>query len=126
MSDILVNGKSFRQQFRKCGAACKHGPGGQGHGPYWYSFEAGSSSHYIGRELPPAVAAHLDLLTDDRKRLEKLRGELAGDVVNAETALQHARGLLRALDNLMLGRHLDRAGLVELELDKYLEVLKAL
>jgi uncharacterized protein DUF6788 len=55
---------TYRQQYRRCGktgcSVC--GPGGQGHGPYWYAYwsEGGRMrSRYVGKDAPveaPRVA----------------------------------------------------------------------
>ena len=75
-SDIKVNGVTYRQQFRKCGkAGCKCNTG-EGHGPYWYSYDGSSAAKYVGIKLPEHVIKHKELLRASRPQIKKIRAEI--------------------------------------------------
>lgn len=79
MSDITVNGVTYRQQYRKCGKAecrCVDGDpySGEGmHGPYWYA----DGTKYVGKELPQWLTDHLALLETEKDNLKELKREIS-------------------------------------------------
>jgi hypothetical protein len=126
MTDIMIDGVKLRQQYRKCSHGCETCTKGPGHGPYYYASRPGEALKYLGKELPPAIAEHLAGLKADAADLQKLREELARDVVDADTAAQHAHRLLRALDDLCMGISIDAGSLKELGLERFAKVKKSL
>jgi len=126
MSDITINGVRFHQQHRKCCRTCTHGPGGMGHGPYWYAFGIVGKTTYIGKELPALVAEHLDGLVARKDELAAKRAELVQQLDQLRTQVQHLDTLRRALDGLTDGGFIDTKALKELGLEAFSKVLKIL
>jgi len=69
---FTLEGFTYYQQGRKCGRAGCKCQRGELHGPYWYKRDLSSGAVvYVGRDLPPEIAAARgwhDLLVGDMRR----------------------------------------------------------
>ena len=116
---IKVNGVQYRQQYRRCGKpGCKCNTG-EGHGPYWYSYDGNSPAKYVGAKLPESVTAHVALLKKSLPKLKTIKVKIAKQRDEAyQEYLRHDRELT-ALRNLEAGEYtaseiLKQLGLAEL------------
>jgi hypothetical protein len=114
-----INGKTFQQQYRRCGKDCTHGPNGRGHGPYWYKSAPGGSLKYVGKDLPEEVSMHLTLLKEKQSTLKKIMLSLEIQEQEADRHYQHIGELRRAVSNLLSGEPLDIQALKELGLEEF-------
>jgi hypothetical protein len=116
---MMVNGKTFQKQYRKCCRTCTHGQAGVGHGPYWYSSGTGEPLRYVGKELPAQVQDHLELVAANEAELEKRSFELGKQAGELWVKARHVDDLRRAVDCVRFGGHQDQKLLEELELSEY-------
>lgn len=122
MSDLTVNGVSYRQQYRKCGKAecrCAEGDDTDLHGPYWYAIGVPRGIQYIGKNLPEAITNHLQMLKDEKAQLVEIREKIRERRREFEAALNQAREEERAIDALMNGRETDPRVLQYLGLERF-------
>lgn len=111
-----VNGVQYRQQYRRCGKpGCKCNTG-EGHGPYWYSYDGMSPAKYVGSKLPESVTKHLELLKKCKPQIKKVRREVETQRDNAWRQYQRACSQIRALDALEASEKVARGDLVDLGL----------
>lgn len=102
---IRINGVQYRLQYRRCGKpGCKCNTG-QGHGPYWYSYDGNSAAKYVGAKLPESVIAHVELLQKSGPRLKAIKAKVTKQRDEAyQEYLRHDRELT-ALRNLEAGEY---------------------
>jgi len=116
MSDIKVNGVTYRQQLRKCGSKkCKCFKG-EGHGPYWYAYNDGSVPMYIGRNLPKEVTDHIAKLKASGGKIKKLRTQVTMQRDEFQQKYTTADRQLRALRSLEDGEFVGAQVLADLGL----------
>ena len=116
MTEIKINGTTYRQQTRKCGnKRCKCYTG-EGHGPYWYAYSDGSAPKYIGVNLPEVVTGHVAKLKSSLGKIRKLRGEIEKQSTSFYEKYTKAERQLRALRSLETGDYVGSQVLVELGL----------
>ena len=114
-----VNGVLYRQQYRKCGkAGCKCATG-EGHGPYWYSYDGSSAAKYVGSQLPEHVAKHAKLLKSSAAQIRKLKEEIKKRRDHHRQQYNMAEQDLRTIDHLETGERVDPTILIKLGLDQF-------
>jgi len=118
-SDIKVNGVTYRQQFRKCGKpGCKCNTG-EGHGPYWYSYDGSSAAKYVGIKLPEYVIKHKELLKASRPQIKKIRAEIEKQRTNLYQQYLRADRQLSTLRALEAGERVDSGVLIDIGLAQF-------
>jgi len=116
MSDIKVNGVTYRQRTRKCGnKKCKCATGEE-HGPYWYAFSDGGTAKYIGLELPKEITDHLAKLKASGGKIKKLREQISKQQANFYEKYIEAQRQLGALRQLEAGDYVGAQVLADLGL----------
>ena len=106
-SDIKVNGVTYRQQYRKCGKpGCKCNTG-EGHGPYWYSYDGNSAAHYVGINLPEHVTKHKELLKTSREKLKAIKAKITKRRDDLYIAYRNADRELSTVRALEAGERVD-------------------
>lgn len=118
-SDVKVNGVTYRQQFRKCGkAGCKCNTG-EGHGPYWYSYDGNSAAGYVGINLPEHVTNHIALLKASRDKLKAIKEKISKRRQDMYLAYSKADRELSTVRALEAGERVDSAVLKDIGLAQF-------
>lgn len=117
MSDILINGVTYRKQFRKCGNPnCRCADDwAKAHGPYWYA----DGTKYIGKELPEWIKNHKALLITENDHLQELKQQISERAEFHRTALRQAEDELSAISSLIRGEYVDQRVLKSIGLEKF-------
>jgi hypothetical protein len=119
MSDMKVNGVTYRQQYRKCGkAGCKCNFS-EGHGPYWYSYDGSSAAKYVGIKLPEHVLKHMQRLKASRDKLKAIKAKVKKRRDDHYYAYRKAGDELRTLEALEAGERVNPAVLIMLGLAQF-------
>ncbi len=122
---IKVNGVLYRLQYRKCGkASCKCNTG-EGHGPYWYSYDDHSPAKYVGSKLPEHVLKHMELLKSSKPKLKAIKAKITKRRDEMYEAYHQADRELRAVQNLEAGEYAAPAILKSLGLSQFTPALRA-
>jgi len=115
---VKVNGVQYRLQYRKCGKpGCKCATG-EGHGPYWYSYDGQSAAKYVGGKLPESVVKHMELLKASKAQIKKVRREIEIERDNLYRRYRRAETQLQGLRQLEAGERVEAGILVDLGLAK--------
>ena len=117
---MQINGKTFKQQYRKCCRTCTHGPAGIGHGPYWYSSGVGEALHYVGKKLPVQVQEHLELVKENLGKLDELRAILGKQAAQLYAQARHVDELKRAVESVQFVDSQNEKLLEELKLKEFI------
>ena len=116
MSDIKVNGVTYRQRTRKCGnKKCKCATGEE-HGPYWYAFSDGGTAKYIGLELPKEITGHLAKLKASGGKIKKLQESVQKQQVEFYGKYTETQRRINALRSLKAGDYVGAQVLADLGL----------
>jgi hypothetical protein len=114
-----VNGVQYRLQYRKCGKpGCKCNDG-EGHGPYWYSYDGNSAAKYVGINLPEHVVKHIELLKASGPKLKAIKAKIKKRRDDHYEAYRLAERELGAVENLESGEYSASAILTSLGLRQF-------
>jgi hypothetical protein len=117
MSDIVINGVTYRKQYRKCGNPnCRCAEDwSKAHGPYWYA----DGTKYIGKELPEWILNHLALLQTEKDHLQELCTKISERAEHHRVEMRRAEDEQRAISALLMGTYVDQRILERLGLEKF-------
>ena len=117
MSDITVNGVSYRKQYRKCSNPnCRCAEDwSKAHGPYWYA----NGTKYVGKNLPQWLTDHLALLETEKGNLQETMREISERSAYHRKEHSRAEDELRAINALISGQYVDQRVLKDLQLEKF-------
>lgn len=114
-----VNGVLYRLQYRKCGKAGCTCQTGEGHGPYWYSYDGQSAAKYVGKQLPAFVTENEKMLKAAAGQIKKLEADLTKKRDEHFRQYELFKDQLRALQGLRTGEHVDPTRLIQLGLSQF-------
>lgn len=105
---FTLNGVEFKQIGKQCNkekCKCKRG---ELHGPYWHSFEHGSSKpNYIGKTLPQEVTNQLDEIGRLSKRAKDKLILIDAAIENTQTTLHKLYSHQRAIRSALNGNFIN-------------------
>jgi len=114
--DIKIQGITYRLQYRKCGKAKCRCATGEGHGPYWYSYDGNSAAKYVGSHLPEQVTKQVELLKRSAAKIKSIKSKISKRRDEAYKDYRFTQAELRAVQALEAGERVDVAILKQLGL----------
>lgn len=121
--EYRIGGKTYRQQYRKCGKDGCRCHDGDLHGPYWYVIQENKPMAYFGKELPADLIQRIETLKAKDKVLQSLLSRLAADRMEVRRRERHLSDLITAVHSFSSGDLVEPDLLVELGLQDFFETL---